>query len=55
MPFQNRAWLMGVAAARLSPSTRWPYTSFVMVMLVWPRISETTCSGVPWASMSEAP
>jgi len=29
--------------------------SLVMAMLAWPSTSETTCSGVPWASISEAP
>jgi len=51
----NSAWLMDAATARRSPSTRCPYTSFVMVMLACPKISDTTCSGVPWASISEAP
>ena len=50
----NRARLMDAATARRSPSTRCPYTSFVIVMLACPKISDTTCSGVPWASISEA-
>jgi hypothetical protein len=37
------------------PSTRCPYTSFVIVMLACLKISDTACSGVPWASISEAP
>jgi hypothetical protein len=37
------------------PSTRCPYTSLVMVMLACPKISDTTCNSVPWASISEAP
>ena len=32
-----------------------PYTSLVIVMLACPKISDTTCRGVPWASISEAP
>jgi hypothetical protein len=51
----NRTPVIDSAAARLSPSTRWPHTSLVTAMLAWPRTSETTCSGVPWASVSEAP
>jgi len=51
----NSARLIDSAAARLSPSSRCPYTSLVMAMLAWPSTSETTCSGVPWASISEAP
>jgi len=51
----NRARLIDSAAARLSPSSRCPYTSLVMAMLACPSTSETTCSGVPWASISEAP
>jgi hypothetical protein len=31
-----------VAAARFWPSTRWPYTPFVMSTLECPRTSETT-------------
>jgi hypothetical protein len=27
----------------------------VIVMLACPKISDTTCNGVPWASISEAP
>src|SRR5262249_16255950 len=51
----NSAAVIDSAAARLSPSTRCPYTSLVIAMLAWPRTLETTCSGVPWASISEAP
>ena len=51
----NSARLIDSAAARLSPSSRCPYTSLVMAMLAWPSTSETTCSGVPCASISEAP
>ncbi len=51
-PGPNSARLMDAATARLSPSTRCPYTSLVIVMLAWPKISDTTCSGVSWASTS---
>jgi hypothetical protein len=51
----NSARLIDSAAARLSPSSRCPYTSLVIAMLACPSTSETTCSGVPWASISEAP
>ena len=43
----NRARLIDSAAARLSPSSRCPYTSLVMAMLACPRTSETTCRGGP--------
>src|SRR5262245_14743269 len=46
-PVPNNARLMDAATARRSPSTRCPYTSFVIVMLACPKISDTTCSGVP--------
>jgi hypothetical protein len=45
----NSARLIDSAAARLSPSSRCPYTSLVIAMLACPSTSETTCSGVPWA------
>jgi hypothetical protein len=48
---RNSARLIDSAAARLSPSSRCPYTSLVTAMLAWPSTSETTCSGVPWASI----
>ena len=51
----NRARLIDSAAARLSSSSRCPYTSLVTAMLACPSTSEPTCSGVPWASISEAP
>src|SRR2546430_10297387 len=50
----NRARLIDSAAARLSPSSRCPYTSLVMAMLACPSTSETTCSGVPWAKLAES-
>src|SRR5690606_7475900 len=43
----DRAPLMASAAARLSSTSRCPYTSFVIEVDVCPRISETACSGVP--------
>src|SRR5262249_22233132 len=49
-PARGPSWLMDAATARRSPSTRCPHTSLVIVMLACPKISETTCSGVPWAS-----
>jgi hypothetical protein len=39
--------LIDAATARLSPSTRCPYTSLVIMMLACPKISDTTCNGVP--------
>ena len=41
---------MASAAARLSSTSRCPYTSFVIEVDVCPRISETACSGVPCAT-----
>ena len=43
----DRARVINSAAARLSPSSRWPYTSLVIAMLACPSTSETTCNGVP--------
>jgi hypothetical protein len=52
----NRARLIdSPPPARPSPSSRCPYTSLVIAILACPSTSETTCSGVPWASISEAP
>jgi len=51
----NRARLMDAATARRSPSTRCPYTSFVIVMLACPKISDTTWSGVPWLCVRVQP
>ena len=36
-----------LARATLGATCACPYTSLVMAMLACPRISETTCSGVP--------
>jgi hypothetical protein len=51
----NSARLIASAAERRPPSSRCPYTSLMIVMDVWPSISETTCNSVPWASISDAP
>src|SRR5215212_6242723 len=39
---QHLGWDIRAAAARFWPSTRCPYTSFVMATLECPRTSETT-------------
>jgi len=51
----NRARLIDSAAARPSPSSRCPYTSLVIAILACPSTSETTCSGVLWASILKRP
>jgi len=43
----NGALLIDSAAARLSPSSRCPYTSLVITMLACPSTSGTMYSGVP--------
>ena len=47
------SWTRRRRAGPLRPGAR--KTSLVIVMLACPRISDTTCRGVPWASISEAP
>jgi hypothetical protein len=51
----NSTRLIDSAAARLSPSSRCPYTSLVMAMLACPSTSETTCSGVPGPASARRP
>src|SRR5262249_22717719 len=52
---RGASWLMDAATARRSRSIRCPQTALVIVMLACPKISETTCSGVPWASRPRGP